>query len=234
MNAKKAERRGPEEAPMPRQRKRSKKQLELPIIQAPDLKRNAAVIGKRFRQARLLAGMEQTVAARRLGYANSSALCKIETGESTAGRDMIICAAMLYAVSSDYLLGLSDYPERDPATVEQLAVMRHYRAILDESVLAATKRAIQFAGDSGALCAYLSDMIARCNDTFAAMLKATGLPADLSKAINQMVDDSNKAHEYLRRRKMLKAHAYLDDVEENQNYPLLLVMRHEPAEKVSG
>ena len=72
-------------------------------------------IGARMREAREIACLSQTEAAKELGYRNSSRLNKIECGTdvSNISVDIIINAATLYDVSSDFILLLSNDWERD-------------------------------------------------------------------------------------------------------------------------
>lgn len=72
-------------------------------------------IGERMRDARDIAGYSQIKAAKLLGYRNSSRLNKIECGTdvSSISVDIIIKAARLYDVSTDFLLVLSTDWERD-------------------------------------------------------------------------------------------------------------------------
>ncbi len=73
----------------------------------------ARLIGERLREARVMAGMGQIEAAKRLGYANSSKLSKIEGGKSSEVLPWLIKrAGWLYDVSTDYLLGNSATMER--------------------------------------------------------------------------------------------------------------------------
>lgn len=68
------------------------------------------VIGDRLRQARELCNISQTVAAKRLGYTNSSKLSKVENATDTNSVPLwlILRAARAYEVSADFLLGLTD------------------------------------------------------------------------------------------------------------------------------
>lgn len=93
-------------------------------FRAPSTRDRAALarlIGERMREARELVGLSQGEAARRLGYANSSKLAKIEAGYTGSAGDTtcsvpmwaVVKASRLYDVTADFLLGLSD--EWDPA-----------------------------------------------------------------------------------------------------------------------
>lgn len=89
---------------------------ELPEF--PEFSRNprldqAALIktmGQRLRDAREMAGMSQMEAARRLGYANSSKLAKIEYASDTMSIPLVTLfrASRLYDCSVDWLFGASD------------------------------------------------------------------------------------------------------------------------------
>lgn len=84
-----------------------------PPLDIPKATTRAALaknIGIRLRAARESIGMQQSDAARRLGYANSSKLAKIEGGTDTNSVPhwMILRAARLYEVSIDYIYGESD------------------------------------------------------------------------------------------------------------------------------
>jgi len=64
------------------------------------------VVGDRFREARTeLNGMTLTYAAEKLCCENSSQLSKIENGHDPAPNWLILAAAKLYQVSTDFLLG---------------------------------------------------------------------------------------------------------------------------------
>lgn len=78
-------------------------------------------IGLRLREARLAAGLNQLVAAKRLGYVNSSKLAKIENGRHSAQIPIWVFqrSAANYGVSVDYLMCTSDRMQGDgvPSTV---------------------------------------------------------------------------------------------------------------------
>jgi transcriptional regulator with XRE-family HTH domain len=75
------------------------------------------VIAARLKSAREFSGLDQRVAAERLGFSNSSPLSKIENWPLYQDRiiplALIFRAATLYEVTADYLFGLSDYYETD-------------------------------------------------------------------------------------------------------------------------
>lgn len=84
---------------------------------------NPDVIRSRCRQARYMNRMTQDTAAKLLGYKNTATISKMESVSSKTpiNLEFLLNASKLYGVSLDYLFGLSDYPERDPQTLEQMA-----------------------------------------------------------------------------------------------------------------
>lgn len=74
--------------------------------------------------ARQMNRLDQKEAALLLGYQNSSQLSKVEAGEAPMPKNLLRKASLAYGVSTDWLLGLSSEPERDPRTAEQMAIMR--------------------------------------------------------------------------------------------------------------
>ncbi len=85
------------------------------------------VIGSRMREAREIAGMQQVHAAKLLGYKNSSRLNKIEnsTNVSSISLHIILTAAKIYDVSTDFLLGSSEEWERDARVAGESNAMSH-------------------------------------------------------------------------------------------------------------
>ena len=71
--------------------------------------------GERMRLAREAADITQAEAAKRLGYAAATQLSNMESGNRPVPLELLIKAAVLYGTSMDYLCGLSDDPDRDPA-----------------------------------------------------------------------------------------------------------------------
>ena len=71
--------------------------------------------GKNMAEAREIAGMTQEVASRRLGYGAKTQLCQFETGVRFPPMSTLVGMARLYGTTTDYLLGLDDDSDRDPA-----------------------------------------------------------------------------------------------------------------------
>lgn len=75
----------------------------------------AKTIGARLKEARELCGMTQVEAAARLGYSDSTNLSRIESGtngDKPAPLWLIIRAAQLYEVSTDFILCVAEDWER--------------------------------------------------------------------------------------------------------------------------
>lgn len=197
------------------------------------------VVSKRFVAARLLSGMNQVEAAERLGFKNSSGLCKIESGRGTAPRYIIIRAALIYAVSADYLLGLSDFPERDPRTVEKLAILRHLRKVITDHAAENMRQMLALSADMPAVRAHLKTVIDRSGEAFQALCRASSdglqVPDGLQAAMDELINAGEAAHKFMKRqnaiaagetggtgRAVVAADELLDEV--GSEYPLLTLI----------
>lgn len=89
------------------------------------------IVGRRLRLARELNGLTQEVAAARLEYVSSTQLSLAEKGERLPPLVKLVKASEVFAVSIDYLLGISDEPERDPQMAERQAALRHVSDVMD-------------------------------------------------------------------------------------------------------
>lgn len=105
------------------------------MVQPPERKNaeQAQIVqtfGQRMKFARELCGYNQLVASNLLGYANSSKLNKIEHASDgvTFPWWLPVRAASVYQVSTDFLYGISDDWEHDPA----LSHPRQIQAILEQ------------------------------------------------------------------------------------------------------
>lgn len=88
-------------------------------------------IGLRFIAARELCGLGQTEAALSLGYANSTQLSLVERGARMPPVAVIIRAATVYGVSVDFLVGLSNEPERDAFAASRNGAFRRMQHLLE-------------------------------------------------------------------------------------------------------
>lgn len=84
------------------------------------------VIGLRFKEAREICNMSQILAAKELGYSNSSKLAKIEGSTDTISVPLWVIrrASRLYDVSIDFLFGETEDWERDITASRQNNVAR--------------------------------------------------------------------------------------------------------------
>lgn len=82
------------------------------------------IVGKRFIEAREINGLSQTDAAKALGYKNSAQLSQWEQCKRPPPLHMVAHASKVYRVSVDFLLGVSDDPDRDPRSESRLMLLR--------------------------------------------------------------------------------------------------------------
>ncbi|MBB1636074.1 XRE family transcriptional regulator [Cupriavidus sp. UME77] len=82
--------------------------------------------------ARVMSGMTAVEAAERFGYANSTQLSLIEAGERKTPKDwkFLAQASRVYAVSTDFLLGLSPHMDFDAKVSRQHALLRKTEAVI--------------------------------------------------------------------------------------------------------
>lgn len=182
------------------------------------------ITAARFIAARIMSGLDQRSAADKLGYKNSSPLCKIEAGDAGVPTYMIARAAQVYGVSMDYLIGLSDYPERDMATVEAVALMRSVRGQIGDWAMQIARKFMEHGGDAQVMASHVSVMtkgIGECFRHLVVLKKSIGAEAikPMEQAIEAAMRTAEKAERHLKRRQCLKAYEYLDGVE--KEYPLL-------------
>lgn len=88
--------------------------------------------GRRMAEARETCGMTQLQAAAIFGFKNSSRLCKVESSDygSLMHVYLIPMAVRVYDTSADFLLGLSDCPQRDVKQARQNQI----QALLADSI----------------------------------------------------------------------------------------------------
>lgn len=109
--------------------------------------------------ARNLNSLDQKEAAAKLGYKNSSQLSKVESGDAPLPKSLLRKASLAYGVSSDWLLGLSSEPERDPQIAGQMAVMRAVHAGIVEHTQNVTAVMLRLASDQLPLESQLRTLI---------------------------------------------------------------------------
>lgn len=97
--------------------------------------------------ARVISGMTAVEAAVRFGYANSTQLSLIESGNRPPPSDWMFLrqAAQVYSVSLDFLLGLSPHMDLDGKVAQQHALMRGTEAILGNVAASFATTMIRYA-----------------------------------------------------------------------------------------
>lgn len=174
------------------------------------------VVGERLATARELNGYNQIAAARKLGYATPAPLSKIEAGQP-APSWLVPRAAEVFGVSSDYLFGISNYPERDPRTVEQIAILRTVRAEIETNARRVSEAMILAAGDEVAATAHAEELCGAVLEVSEALANCRSHPefddtviggARLVRAVAAAEAMAETALNYLARREGLRAVLY--------------------------
>lgn len=96
---------------------------------------NPNIVRERCMLARQRSGYSRKEAALKMGYVNTTSVSKMESLSSSApiNLEYIMRAAEVYGVSTDYLMGGSNYPERDARCVEQIAVYNSTRQFVEST-----------------------------------------------------------------------------------------------------
>lgn len=160
--------------------------------------------------ARNLNSLDQKEAAAKLGYKNSSQLSKVESGDAPLPKSLLRKASLAYGVSSDWLLGLSSEPERDPQIAGQMAVMRAVHAGVLEHTQNVTAVMLRLASDQLPLESQLRllldatrraaqsfEKVCRLNSTFNDDIRGG---ATLQHDIDEMIEVTVSVDQFLARR----------------------------------
>ncbi|MDQ7981888.1 helix-turn-helix domain-containing protein [Paraburkholderia sp. SARCC-3016] len=160
--------------------------------------------------ARNLNSLDQKEAAAKLGYKNSSQLSKVENGEAPLPKSLLRKASLAYGVSADWLLGLSNEPERDPHIAGEMAVMRSVNAAVIEHTQNVTAVMLRIAGDQLPLEAHLRTLldsarratesfekVCRMNSTFNDDIRGG---ASLQRDIDDLLEATVSVDQFLSRR----------------------------------
>lgn len=92
--------------------KKLKKRVSAYDLPTPEKK----AFGERLRKARELAGLNQAEAAEQMGYSQAVQLSNMENGNRMPPTAVLMKAATIYGTTMDYLCGLTEEADRDPAT----------------------------------------------------------------------------------------------------------------------
>jgi transcriptional regulator with XRE-family HTH domain len=171
---------------------------------------NDEIVRERLVSARRLNRLDQKDAAKKLGYKNSAPLSKIEGGQAKMPKGFLVKAALAYNVSTDYLLGLSAEPERDPRTAEQMAIVRSVEAALSEHVGILSAVLLRNAADLTPLESHLQSILNRSRtvtEAFEAVCRKNKKFLDevlagsrLLSAVDEMRESERAARDFLRHR----------------------------------
>ena len=91
----------------------------------------ASAVGPRLQTARELAGLNQMELARSLDYENSTQIHLWERGARTIPLHMLVRAATVLGVPTDFLCGLAHEPERDPSAARRRAYLDGVRTAVN-------------------------------------------------------------------------------------------------------
>ncbi|MEO6279187.1 helix-turn-helix transcriptional regulator [Roseateles sp.] len=153
---------------------------QLLSVTAAPTERKAAlrwIIGRRLRAARSLQGLDQTSAAELLGYVSSAQLSQQESGKRLAPLERIVAAAGAYGVTTDFLLGLSDEPDRDTHRALRAATTRGVRGMLEaatEGVIGLFESHATLMGPAASNLAALVDAGQALQDAIAVLMRCNG------------------------------------------------------------
>jgi len=132
------------------------------FVRNKDVPLESERVRERVISARVMNGLTAVEAAKRLGYANSTQLSQIESGERPVPKDwqFLLRMSRVYSVSVDYLLGLSPHPERDPVAAESFAMLRGFEEMMQAQALAMTTAFVRFGKEREAARVDLQAIVA--------------------------------------------------------------------------
>ncbi|MDR7295465.1 transcriptional regulator with XRE-family HTH domain [Pelomonas aquatica] len=171
------------------------------------------VIGRRLRAARALAGLDQTRAAELLGYETSSQLSQWEQAKRTPPLEQIVAAAETFGMTTDFLLGLSNEPDRDAHMALRAATLRGVREMLataSEATMQLFERRAALIGPDALHVAAIVDAGQALQNAIAVLMRADGFQELRGGAsVVRCADDLAAAIVAARRR--LDAHREMGD-----------------------
>lgn len=128
---------------------------------------------ERMVSARVMNGMTAVEAAQRLGYANSTQLSQIESGERKVPGDwqFLLRMSKVYMVSMDYLMGISPHPERDAVASESFAMLRGFESLMEAQALSMTAAFVRYGTEREAARTDLQAVTAAAGKVSAALTR---------------------------------------------------------------
>lgn len=132
------------------------------FVRNKDVPLQKEVMRERLISARIMNGLSAVEAASRLGYANSTQLSLIESGERKMPNDwqFVLKVSEVYSVSMDYLIGISPNPERDAIASEHFAIMRSFEELQRKQAATMTTAFVRHAMVGGTATRDLIDLCA--------------------------------------------------------------------------
>lgn len=116
------------------------------FVRNKDVPLENEIVRERIVSARVMNGLNAVEASARLGYANSTQISQIESGQRKVPNDwqFLLNMSRVYSVSVDYLLGVSPNPERDAIASESFALLRGFEEIQQMQAAAMTTAFVKF------------------------------------------------------------------------------------------
>ena len=137
------------------------------------------VIAERLNHGRALAGLSQVEMSNAIGLKNSTQLCLWERAQRMPPLHALLSAADVLGVSIDFLVGVSDEPDRDPQVARRTALLGTMRHMLEQHAAAAADvilaaeidptnaiRAHALCGKTAELARAVEQFRQKNNDTF--------------------------------------------------------------------
>jgi transcriptional regulator with XRE-family HTH domain len=143
------------------------------FVRNKDVPLETEKVRERMISARVMNGLTAVEAAKRLGYANSTQLSQIESGERKVPSDwqFLMRMSAVYSVSVDYLLGVSPHPERDPVAAESFAMLRGFEELIQQQAMSMTTAFIRFGKEREAARADLQAVCGAAQAVTAALAR---------------------------------------------------------------
>lgn len=132
-------------------------------------------LGARLRRVREVLGIDQDDAAKALGYFNSAHLSLFEYGKKNIPVHVLVNAATVYGVSTDYLLGLSPDLERGADGAGRAAVLRDAVTLLERNARQLATRLLTEVRTRYAAQPLLTDLTQRASQVQAALARVREL-----------------------------------------------------------
>lgn len=201
------------------------------------------IIRERMVSARIMNGMTAVEAAERLGYKNSTQISQIESGERKVPNDwqFLFNMSKLYAVSIDYLIGVSPNPERDAIASEHFSIMRSFEELQRKQAATMTTAFVRHAMMGGPAIRELASLCAGIEAIHAAVTTMRERcpefddlrgGATVLSSLDKLVSAVNPIKGILKRRK--ENEQYMIDIASGKQGPISYLMDGQPGLDLEG